>query len=107
MRRTPRGGWPAPAIGKNRYLPVREMNWPDAVDETMIDAQIKRIREQHGEWVDIVRPLALDDYATLDIEPGTMTARFRALADVTAPTTEVATLKSFVVEDGRPGPVNV
>ncbi len=44
-------------------------------------------------------------YATIDIEPGAITARFRALADVTSPTTEVETLKSFVVEDGRPGPV--
>ena len=39
-----------------------------AIDDAAVDAQIKRVREQHGEWVDVVRPLALDDYATLDIE---------------------------------------
>lgn len=42
-------------------------------------------------------------YTMLDIDAKTITARFRALADVTDPATEVATLKSFVVEDGRPG----
>jgi alkaline phosphatase D len=42
-------------------------------------------------------------YTTLDIDAKTITARFRALADVTDPATEVETLKSFVVEDGRPG----
>ena len=44
-------------------------------------------------------------YAILDIDVKTITARFRALADVTDPATEVETLKSFVVEDGRPGVV--
>jgi alkaline phosphatase D len=44
-------------------------------------------------------------YATLEIEPAAITARFRALADVTDRATEVETLKSFSVEDGRPGPV--
>ena len=39
-----------------------------AVDDAGVDAQIKRVREQHGEWIDIERPLALDDYTTLDIE---------------------------------------
>ncbi len=39
-----------------------------AVDNEMVEAQVKRVREQHGEWVDIERPLATDDYATLDIE---------------------------------------
>ncbi len=42
-------------------------------------------------------------YSMLDIDAKTITARFRALADVTDPATEVETLKSFVVEDGRPG----
>ena len=45
-------------------------------------------------------------YATLDIEPERVTARFRSLTDVTHPNTEVETLKSFVVEEGRPGPVS-
>ncbi len=57
-----------PIVVLNGYEGLRVPVPYTAVDETMIDAQIKRIREQHGEWVDIVRPLALDDYATLDIE---------------------------------------
>ena len=45
-------------------------------------------------------------YATLDIEPQRVTATFRSLADATDPNTEVETLKSFVVEEGRPGLVS-
>jgi len=45
-------------------------------------------------------------YATLDIEPQCVTATFRSLADATDPNTEVETLKSFVVEEGRPGLVS-
>ena len=46
-------------------------------------------------------------YAMLDVESERITARFRSLTDVTDPNTEVETLKSFVVEDGRPGPVSI
>jgi alkaline phosphatase D len=46
-------------------------------------------------------------YATLEIEPERMTAHFRSLVDVTLPNTEVETLKSFVVEEGRPGPIAI
>ena len=45
-------------------------------------------------------------YATLEIEPERVTARFRSVADVTLANTEVETLKSFVVEAGRPGPIS-
>jgi alkaline phosphatase D len=44
-------------------------------------------------------------YATLDIEPDRVTARFRALTDATMADTDVETLRAFVVETGRPGPV--
>jgi alkaline phosphatase D len=46
-------------------------------------------------------------YAMLEIEPKRMTAHFRSLADVTLANTEVETLKSFVVAEGRPGPVAI
>jgi alkaline phosphatase D len=46
-------------------------------------------------------------YAMLEIEPKRMTAHFRSLTDVTLANTEVETLKSFVVEEGRPGPVAI
>jgi alkaline phosphatase D len=45
-------------------------------------------------------------YATLEIEPERVTTQFRSVADVTLPNTEVETLKSFVVEAGRPGPIS-
>jgi alkaline phosphatase D len=45
-------------------------------------------------------------YATLDITPARIATQFRALADVTDPHTEVTTLKSFVVENGRPGAID-
>lgn len=42
-------------------------------------------------------------YSTLDIGPGRMTVTLRAVSDVREPAATVSTLKSFVVEDGRPG----
>ena len=45
-------------------------------------------------------------YATLDIEAAQITARFRSLIDATDSNTEVETLKSFVIEDGRPGAID-
>jgi alkaline phosphatase D len=44
-------------------------------------------------------------YATLDVTPDRITTRFRALVDVTDRHTEVNTLKSFVVENGRAGAI--
>jgi len=44
-------------------------------------------------------------YATLDISPDRVATRFRAIADATDPHAEVATLQSFVVENGRPGAI--
>ena len=44
-------------------------------------------------------------YVTLDITPDRVTTRFRAIADATDPKTEVSTLKSFIVENGRPGAI--
>lgn len=38
-----------------------------AVDDEAVDAQINRMREQHATLADSNRPLAADDYATLDI----------------------------------------
>src|SRR4051794_14865565 len=38
-----------------------------AVDDEAVDAQINRIREQHASLQESNRPLAADDYATLDI----------------------------------------
>lgn len=57
-----------PIVELNGYGSLRVTLPYTAVDEAAVDAQIKRVREQQGEWVDIARPLALDDYATLDIE---------------------------------------
>lgn len=39
----------------------------EPVDDAAVDAQVNRIRDQHAEYVDCDRPLALDDYATLSI----------------------------------------
>ncbi len=44
-------------------------------------------------------------YATLDITRQQITTQFRALSDVTDPRTGVSTLKSFIVENGRPGAI--
>jgi alkaline phosphatase D len=46
-------------------------------------------------------------YACADITPAAMTTRFRVVSDVTKPAATIATLKTFVVEDGRPGAVEV
>jgi alkaline phosphatase D len=42
-------------------------------------------------------------YASVDLTPQRMTTRFRALSDVRDPHATVSTLKTFVVESGRPG----
>ncbi len=44
-------------------------------------------------------------YAIVDLAPERMAARFRALSDVRDPQATVSTLRSFVVESGRPGAV--
>ena len=57
-----------PVVTLNGYDGLRVPVPYTAVDDELVEAQVKRAREQHGEWVDIERPLAVDDYATLDIE---------------------------------------
>ena len=42
-------------------------------------------------------------YACADITPAAMTTRFRVVSDVTVPDATVSTLKTFAVENGRPG----
>jgi alkaline phosphatase D len=42
-------------------------------------------------------------YVSVALTRQTMTTRFRAVSNVTDPTATVSTLRSFVVEDGRPG----
>ncbi len=37
------------------------------VDDAAVDAQVNRLRDQHATLTDSTRPLALDDFATLDI----------------------------------------
>jgi alkaline phosphatase D len=44
-------------------------------------------------------------YMTLEIDAQRIDVRFRAIADAAVRSTDVATLRSFVVENGRPGPV--
>ncbi|MFI5401274.1 MAG: alkaline phosphatase D family protein [SAR324 cluster bacterium] len=44
-------------------------------------------------------------YVAVDLTPERMTARFRAISDRRDPQATVSTLRTFVVEDGRPGPV--
>ena len=44
-------------------------------------------------------------YATLDVTPERIATQFRAIVDVADPHTEVSTLQSFVVENGRPGAI--
>jgi alkaline phosphatase D len=46
-------------------------------------------------------------YACADITPSAMTTRFRVVSDVTKPDATIATLKTFVVEDGRAGAVAI
>ena len=46
-------------------------------------------------------------YSMLAIEPEQITVRFRSVMDATIPATEVETLQSFVVENGRPGAVRL
>jgi len=45
----------------------------------------------------------LRGYMTVDIAAKRMTTRFRAISDPKDPKAPISTLKSFVVEDGRPG----
>jgi alkaline phosphatase D len=42
-------------------------------------------------------------YVSVDLDAKLMTTRMRALSDVTDPQASVSTLKTFVVESGRPG----
>ncbi len=42
-------------------------------------------------------------YVSVDVDAEQMTARLRALSDVADPKASVSTLKTFVVENGRPG----
>ena len=44
-------------------------------------------------------------YVSVDLTPETLTARYRAVSDVTDPNATVSTLKTFAVEDGKPGAV--
>jgi alkaline phosphatase D len=46
-------------------------------------------------------------YAMVDLQGDRMTTRFRTISDVTDPNAAVATLKTFVVEDGQAGAVAV
>jgi alkaline phosphatase D len=42
-------------------------------------------------------------YGSVDVARGRMTTKFRAISDVRDPNAGVTTLKTFVVEDGKPG----
>ncbi|AQR61487.1 alkaline phosphatase [Brevundimonas sp. LM2] len=42
-------------------------------------------------------------YISMDLTPEQMTARYQAISDVRDPSASVSTLKTWVVEDGRPG----
>ena len=44
-------------------------------------------------------------YVSVDVDKKRMTARYQTVSDVTDPHATLSTLKTFVVEDGRPGPV--
>ena len=44
-------------------------------------------------------------YVSVDLAPQRMEVAFRRVADVRDPATDVATLRRFIVEDGRPGPL--
>ena len=56
-----------PVITLSGYEALRVTVPYAAVDDVAVDAQVNRVRDQHAEYVDHSRPLALDDYATLDI----------------------------------------
>jgi alkaline phosphatase D len=42
-------------------------------------------------------------YALVDLDRTKMTTNFRAVSEVTDPDAGISTLKTFTVEDGRPG----
>jgi alkaline phosphatase D len=44
-------------------------------------------------------------YVCVDLERNKMTTRMRAVSDAHDPQAGISTLKTFVVEDGKPGPV--
>jgi alkaline phosphatase D len=44
-------------------------------------------------------------YVSVDVDAGQMTTRLRAISDVTDPKASVSTLKTFAVENGKPGVV--
>ena len=45
-------------------------------------------------------------YTTLDITPATMTAKFQTVSDAKDPKATLSTLRTWVVEDGKAGPVS-
>ena len=44
-------------------------------------------------------------YVAVDVSPKRMDIQFRAISDVTNPNAEISTLKTFAIEDGRPGTI--
>ncbi len=44
-------------------------------------------------------------YVSIDLTRQALTAKFQTASDVTDPNASLSTLKTFVVEDGKPGPV--
>ncbi|MEJ1968186.1 MAG: alkaline phosphatase D family protein [Rhizomicrobium sp.] len=44
-------------------------------------------------------------YVSVDLTRKAMTAKFQTVSDITDPAATLSTLKTFVVEDGKPGPV--
>ena len=44
-------------------------------------------------------------YVSIDLTRERMQTRFRSVSDITDPQATVATLKTYVVENGRPGAV--
>jgi alkaline phosphatase D len=43
-------------------------------------------------------------YVSVDLNRKTLTAKYQAISDVTDPNATLSTLKTFVIEDGKPGP---
>jgi len=44
-------------------------------------------------------------YVSVELSPGTMTTRLRTISDASDPNASISTLKTFVVESGKPGAV--
>jgi len=47
----------------------------------------------------------LRGYVSIELTHPTMTTRFRTVADVRDPNSSISTLRTFMIEDGRPGAV--